>query len=131
MTAAQAGLVRFNAAGRILVSDISDFQTALLMQRPSESQKYLRLPNPTKPASVANSQYRSANMEDLIKTRLIKELIDKSMWEENPLEANEDEVIQTVLKVFPEAESSSIREYVKMEKERLSKKITQKENEQF
>jgi len=70
-------------------------------------------------------------MEDLIKTRLIKELIDKSMWEENPLEANEDEVIQTVLKVFPEAESSSIREYVKMEKERLSKKITQKENEQF
>ena len=70
-------------------------------------------------------------MEDLIKTRPIKELIDKSMWEENPLEANEDEVIQTVLKVFPEAESSSIREYVKMEKERLSKKITQKENEQF
>ena len=70
-------------------------------------------------------------MEDLIKTRLIKELIDKSIWEENPLEANEDEVIQTVLKVFPEAESSSIREYVKMEKERLSKKITQKENEQF
>lgn len=70
-------------------------------------------------------------MEDLRKTRLIKELIDKSMWEENPLEANEDEVIQTVLKVFPEAESSSIREYVKMEKERLSKKITQKENEQF